>query len=260
MQKVFQIAYVSIRKLLAKKTLYIMLLVLILIIGLMGSQLFSMSAESGSMAQKADVLAQMMGIWADFSVYFVIVYSAAAIYNDLKSKSIVGVIARPITRRKFLLGRWAGVTSFFAAFILVGAFMVSLFMVIWDIPFTPLLFIGILHNIGVLFAYSAIAFVLSLFIPAVLGGGITFILFILRNLFGGLTESSSSFAEYLGYVLYYLLPANSNDDMVRNGILDNLLNPEYGYYLSIITENFAYAGLLFFAGTLLYQKKDIILD
>jgi len=48
--------------------------------------------------------------------------------------------------------------------------------------------------------------------------------------------------------------------MIENGILDNMLDPEIGFYLLIIAVNFLYAGMLFFAGTLLYQKKDILLD
>ena len=85
MQKVLQIVYVSMRKLLAKKTLYAMLFIVLLVVGLMGSQLFGlMSGSEGSdIAQKASVLAEMMGVWTEFSVYFVIIYSAAAIYNDL---------------------------------------------------------------------------------------------------------------------------------------------------------------------------------
>jgi len=262
MQKVLQIIYISIRKLLAKKTLYAMLFILLLIVGLMGSQLFGImsGSDEASLAQKASVLAEMIGVWAEFSVYLVIIYSAAAIYNDLKTKSILGVLAKPVTRRQFLLGRWLGVVVFFSAFVLTGALTVFVLMAIWNISITPLLIVGIIHKLGVLFAYSSIAFVLSLFVPAIVGGGITFMLFIFRSLFQQMSESSINTVEYLGYIFYYMIPAVSSDEMIKNGILDNMLDPAFTSYLSIIAENVLYGAILFFAGTLFYKLKDILFN
>lgn len=262
MQNVLQIIYVSIRKLLAKKTLYVLLFIFLLILGAVGSQLFGlMSADDGSsVVQKANILAEMMGVWAELSIYFVIIYSAAAIYNDLKTKSIVGVLAKPITRTQFLFGRWIGVVAFFGGFILFGALTVFILMGIWNISVTPLLIVGIIHKLGVLFAYSSIAFVLSLFLPSIVGGGIAFMLFIFRGIFQQMSESSITAVETIGYFFYYIIPAVSTDQLVKNGILDNMLDPAYGSYLSIIAENYLYAAVLFFGGTLLYQKKDILLD
>jgi len=145
MQNVLPIIAVSIRKLLAKKTVYALLFVFLLILGLMGSQLFGLlqSPADNSVVLKVSLLAQIMGVWAEFSTYLIIIYAAGAIQDDLKTKSILGVMAKPITRGQFLLGRWLGVVTFSGGFVLTGAILMLILMAFWNISVTSLLIIGI---------------------------------------------------------------------------------------------------------------------
>lgn len=264
MRSIFHIASISIRELLAKKTLYVLLFILILVLGAVGSQLYTFSTKvsdpQAQLAQKADVLMQMMEIWSLFTVYFVMGFAAFSIHSQIKSKSIIGVLAKPISRAEFLLGRWMGVASFFSAIILIGAGLLLAFMFLWELPVNFLFFTGVVNKIGMVVVYSALAFVLSLFLPTLIGGGIAFILFMFREVLQSLLNSSNMVVEVLGYILFYGTPAPARDPIIRSAVLDNLLDPNFGMYWKIIFENFAFAGLLLFAGILLYQNKDITLN
>lgn len=264
MRRVFQIIYISIRGLLAKRTLYFLLFLLVLIIAAVGSQIYDISAQVGDgqslLAKKADVLAQTMWIWSNFTIYFAIIFASSSIYNEINSKNIVGVLAKPLSRGEYLVGRWFGVAAFFALFIFVGTAFVLAFMLLWGIPITFLFVSGIIYQVGVVFVYSALAFTLSLFIPPIVGGGITFLLFIFRSQFEMLMESSIAWIQGLGYFLFYGSPAIVKEDLIKYGILDNLLKPNYGLYWSTIAENFLYSSLLIFLAVLLFKRKDITLN
>lgn len=264
MSSILQIIQLSIRELLAKKTLYALLFIMFMILGAVGSPLYDLITEASNgqnrLAEKAEILGKIIGMWSHFTVYFVMGFSAYSIHSQIKSKSIVGVLAKPVSRTEFLLGRWLGVVIFFSAILLIGIIFILALMYLWGISVDFLVFTGIVYRVAVLVVYSVIAFVLSLFLPTLIGGGIAFLLFIFRKVLVVLVNSSNPVLEAVGYLLFYSTPAPMHENIVNASIVNNLLDPKFEMYWGIIFENFVLAGLLLFAGVLLYQYKDITLD
>jgi len=117
---------------------------------------------------------------------------------------------------------------------------------------------GVISQVMILTVYSGIAFSLSLFIAPMLAGGISFIFFSFGSLFEQLTNSDLWWASLLGSVLYYLQPAIVKENLLEKGVLNNLLDPNFSLFWSVIAENLMYAALLFFIAVIFFQKKDII--
>ncbi|MDZ7714840.1 MAG: ABC transporter permease subunit [Balneolaceae bacterium] len=256
----------TIRDLLSKKTVYFLLFATIGIAMLAGSGLstvFSMQESTDPaalLAQKANVLSEILQLWGLFTILFAIIYSAIAMYSEKKNRSIVSILAKPIARWEFLLGKWLGVLLFFLAFLLIGILAVLVFMIIWDISFTALFWTGIMYRISEMVVFSGLAFMLSQFINMILGGGISFVFWAFGTQFQNLIDSSYWYVDWIGTIGYYLGPAQITDRIIKDGILNNVLNPDFALYWSVIGENILYAVVVFYIGAVLFTRKDIQLN
>lgn len=253
------------RELLSKKTPYFLVFVTLLVSVAFGTQIYYIFDAAPTqdpeaiIARKANVIWQILSMWSGFSILFGIIYAAGSVQNERKEKTLLGVLSKPIGRWEFLAGKLLGVIGFFGAFYLVGILLCAGLMLFWNVSFTPLFLTGLFYQFVILVVFSAISFVLSLFVPPVGGGGLAFILWTLSSQFEGLMESSFASIRVIGTALFYLSPALIDQNLIENGILDNVIDPSFGLYWGVIAENILYAVLIFYIGAIIYKKKDIIL-
>lgn len=265
MRNIKLIAFNTVRALFSMKILYL-LGILILFVILINANTFSNLISQMSSLDEAELLSRQAGLisniiqpWTTFTTLFGIIFAAGSVYWEKKHKTVVGVMAKPVTRAQFLLGKIYGVGLLIGAFLLAGFLLISLLMLYWGIPFSALFASGIVYHLAQLLVYITIAYVLSLYITPVLGGGIAFLFWSFGALFSMLMETEYMASRWLGYLLYYLNPANISDDLIQQGILNNVIEPEFGLYWSAIGENIFYAAILLYLGILLYRKKDIVM-
>lgn len=264
MKNIRIIAWNTVRELLAKKTVYFLLFLVIFVTATVGSGFYAILQNSSAdpqalLSQKASVLSEMLSTWSMLTTLVAVIFAAGVIRNEKKNKTILGIMAKPVARWEFLMGKWGGVLLFFYSFILFGVIITIGFMLYWGISLSALFWTGVMHYIGTLFVFTAISLVLSVFISPVIGGGIAFILWQFRALFEVMMNSSNTTGQFFGTVLYYISPAMIKESLIQKGVLNNLINPEFGLYWSVIAENFLYGAILFFIGTVLFKKRDIIL-
>lgn len=254
----------TIRELLAKKTMYFLLFLVVIVLATVGYNLYQLVTQTSATPQELQniqisVVQGILSTWIFFSILLSIIYAAGLIKNEQKSRSILGTLAKPVARWEFLLGKWLGVLLFFYIVLLIGVFICLILMLVWNIPFTSVFWMAILYAFVSLFVFSGISFVLSIYIIPVVGGGIAFIIWTFGPQFGALLNVPVGFIKGLGYFLYYISPAFIGQDLINAGLLDNLIDPKFGFYWSVIAENFLYGAILFIICIYFYQKRDIIL-
>lgn len=265
MKKIWLIAWNTVRELLAKKTVYFLLFLVIFVTATVGSSFYAILQSSSAadpqalLSQKASVLSEMLSTWSMLTTLVAVIFAAGVIRNEKKNKTILGIMAKPVARWEFLMGKWGGVLLFFYCFLLIGAVITIGFMLYWGISLSALFWTGVVHYIVTLFVFTAISLVLSVFISPVIAGGIAFVLWQFRTLFDVMMNSSNTTAQFFGTALYYISPAMIKESLIQQGVLNNLINPEFGLYWSVIAENFLYGAILFFIATVLFKKRDIIL-
>lgn len=264
MKNIQLIAWNTIRELAAKKTVYLLLFAVFFVVAAVGTEFYSIFQNAPSdpqafTARKAQALGSMLLVWSSLTILVAIIFASGLIHNEKKEKTILGVMAKPVDRWEFLMGKWGGVQLFFYGFLAAGIFIAIIFMVIWDISLTTLFWTGVVNYITTLFVFSGIALVLSLFISRVISGGIAIILWLFRIIFEDMMGSSNSIIYVLGHIMYYISPARIEENLIEKGILDNLLNPEYALFWSVIAENFLYGAVVFIVGAFLFQRRDIVL-
>ena len=258
------IAKTTLKEFFAKKLIYFLLFLVLFVTISSGAEFYSIFQNAGDdpqalLSRKAAALGQMLSVWSTLSILIAVIYAAGLIRNEKKSKSILALLSKPVARWQLLLGKWLGLQYFFMSLLFVGFLVCWVFMLYWEISFTYLFWTGISNYIVGMLLYPGLSFIFSLFIPAVIGGGLAFIIWQFSAAFKLAMQSSIDWLKPIGTVLYYIAPATISESLVERGILNNLLEPEFGLYWSIIVENFLYIAVVFFIGALLFKRKDIVL-
>ena len=252
--------------LISRKTMYVLFFIALFVLLITGADLYGLFTSDPAadpkalLSRQASALSRLFGIWSVLSTFAAIIAAAGVVYSDTKSKIILGILAKPVARWQYLTGKWFGVLLFFYGFLATGLLIVIILMLIWGISFTGLFVTAVAGQLMILTVYSGIAFSLSLFIAPMPAGGISFIFFSFASQFEQLISADLWWASLLGSVLYYLQPAVLSDNILEKGLLNNLLDPDFSFYWSVIAENMLYAALIFFIAITFFQKKDIIAD
>lgn len=269
MKNIRLIAWNTIREFLASRIIYLLVFLALLVFSSVGNELSSIAQDASSAGshsiflRQVRVLTVMLMLWIDLIVIGVIVFASGIVRKEQQSKTLPGVMAKPVARWEFLLGKWSGLQLFFAAFFGAGFLIAVLFMWYWNIPLSGLFWVGLVHKMMLVAAYTTVAFVLSLFMPRMPGGGIALMLFIVGPfnhffIFERMMDSSYPFLQKAGAILHYASPALLKRSLIMDGLVQNILHPKYGLFWSVIAENFFYSALLFFVGALFFQKRDLL--
>lgn len=253
-------------ELLSKKAVYFLGLIALVATILFGMQYYALFTQpdpgdpGAVISQRAGILAQSLGFWAGMSILLGIIYSAGSIHYEKREKTIQGILAKPIARWEFLLGKYLGLLYFFGAFYVTGVILCFGFMWYWEIGVTLLFLTGLVQLLAGMAVYMAISFILSIFSHPVGGGGLAFVLWSFSSEFKALMETSYGWSRAIGSTLYYLSPVAYDSSVISNGLLDNAIDPAYGAYWAAIGENIFYAAIVLYLGALAYKRKDIIVS
>jgi ABC-type transport system involved in multi-copper enzyme maturation permease subunit len=181
MDKIFVLGQGVLKELIRRKDLYLIIILLLVIVLYAAS--FSFGGESGFHRYFKEVGISFTYI---FSVIIGIMFAARQIPQEVESKTIYPLLARPLSRLEFILGKFFGVFFVtivsFSIFYLV--FIASLFMR-GDFTTPPILLAeGYILHAALLSFFVSLAILLSLFLSTLANMVISVILYFGTNWFG----------------------------------------------------------------------------
>lgn len=121
-----------------------------------------------------------------FSVIIAVTFAARQIPQEMEAKTLYPILARPVSRLEFVLGKFAGVLliSISSFTLFYSTFIISL-LARGDLSNPPLLLLeGYILHIFLLSFFVSLACLFSLFLSASANTGITMILYFGTNWFG----------------------------------------------------------------------------
>ena len=121
-----------------------------------------------------------------FSVVIAVVFSSRQIPQEVETKTIYPILAHPVTRCEFILGKFAGVMAIsITSFTLFYITILAAFFVRGDFASPPLLLLeGYILHICTLSFFASLSILLSLYLSIAANVGITMILYFAANWFG----------------------------------------------------------------------------
>ncbi len=192
------------------------------------------------------------------TVLIAIFVGGRLIYKEIERRTIYIVLAKPIRRWEFILGKYLGLLLVLFVSLLILAVGFSLVLLLMNIPGDFTLLLPLLLLIFQLSIITALAIFFSTFVTPIGAAIFTFILYFIGHLTRDLKVfgmiSKNPVIKILTDFFYYILPNLSNFN-IKGMVVHNV-----PISLSVIVFTIIYgilytAGILFFSAVI-FQRKD----
>jgi ABC-type transport system involved in multi-copper enzyme maturation permease subunit len=261
--KLIVITWTAFQETLRRRVFYIVALLALLVIIAISSEMFfmRMARKAGETVVVFDVGRQMVegifGIW-DFAALFLALFlGAIAVSSEISAKTIMHVMSHPVQRWVYLLSRWIGVLLFLFAFLTIGT-VGALGVSVWlHVPFASALWLAIaeIHVRAVFF--SGVALGLSVFMPPMLAGVLTFLLSILPAILRSATHDPRWIYRLPALIGYYLAPAHMPVNLMEESFAKERLHTDYALYLRVLAENLCYTLAVILIAAVIFRRREV---
>lgn len=253
------IAQTTFGEALRKKILNIFLFITLALIA------FSVSFASFSMREELTLIKSFgLGIIAIAGMFIAIVLGINLVPTEIEKRTIFTLLAKPVNRYEFLLGKFFGALMTILTNLLLMA-AVFFIMVTWKNHWSPewSLAKGILMIFFQLFLLSSVALFFSAFLTPVVNFFLTATVYII----GSLSEVTMSMAHNkelspiikgFYWVIHYLVP-NFANFFTQNSLIHPTvaIRSEFQYYAQNIVYAIVYAAVLLIATILIFDRRDM---
>lgn len=254
MKSVFYIAQNTFRETIRNKILYNILLVAGVALVL------SMSFGDLSVFSRGQVMADFGLATMSLTGLLLAVFIGVGMLGvEISTKTIYGVITKPVTREEFILGKFFGlITTLFLNFILIAAvFLISIKMM-GASQNAPVLYAILLLFVEMMVIVSAAIFFSSFTTPT-LSAIFTLSFYVAGHLNDlvniGAEQQANLIWKSVLKLLYYLIP-NLEHFNVRSQIIYNLPIPP-GFVQGAVCYGLLYSALLLLLSIALFSRKDL---
>jgi len=181
MPNILTIAHGVFKELVKRKDLYLIFALLLIILAFAAS--FSFGGESNFQRYFKEIGISFTYI---FSVIIAVTFASRQVPQEIETKSIYHIFARPVSRLQFILGKFLGVfaissASFFVFYAVYGAAL----LLRRDFSTPPMLFAeGFILHVFLLAFFSALTILLSLFLSAASNAIMSLVIYFGTNWFG----------------------------------------------------------------------------
>ncbi len=206
-----------------------------------------------------------------FGLFIAVFIGIGLVWKEVERRSIYSLLAKPITRVDFVLGKYAGlVLTLFVnlAVMVVALYAVlglmalvsppSLVLVLDAPPLDPRMLIAAGLIFVELALVTAIALFFSTFSTPILSAAFTFGLYIVGHFNADLKHFEqvvdSPVAAWLARALYYLLPNLAPFDIKSAVVHNEPVAP--GYVLMTVGYGVIYIAAVLIAATLVFSRRD----
>jgi len=206
-----------------------------------------------------------------FGLFIAVFIGIGLVSKEVERRSIYSLLAKPISRPQFIVGKYAGlvltlavnVAVMAAALYAVLAYMTWIespdFKAAWDAPgVDPALLKAVLLIFVELMLVTAIALFFSTFSTPILSAALTFGLYIAGNFNADLRNFeqvvNAPAAAWLARGLYHVLPDLSAFDIKTQVVHGLPVSPLYLW--STVAYGGAYIAALLLAATVIFSKRD----
>ena len=191
-----------------------------------------------------------------FALALTIFAGVGIINREIDRRSIYTVLAKPVSRFGYILGKWLGLVSIILAtstLMFVGLLVVM--TILTDIHAGIFLgFLGVLLEVMVL---GAVAVLCSTFTTSFISAFICAAVYFsghLSNEFLRVVRKSHGVRRFVGEAIYYLVPNLERFNFKYNATYD--VTVASGTLLAVVLFGVAYAGAALLAAVIVFQRRD----
>jgi len=251
--KITVIAVNTFREAVRDKILYSLLIFALFMIG---SSVFISTLSVGDQIKIIkDMGLSMISIFGTLIAVFV---GIGLVYKEIEKRTIYTIIAKPIGRHHFLMGKYCGLilTLLVEIAVMAAGFLLLLFF--YPGSYDPAIFKAIYLIFIELMLITAVALLFSSFSTPILSGIFTLLFFVIGHLTYDLkilvAESKIKILVYFSNFLYYALP-NLENFNIKSRIVHHL-PVGWDYMLYTTFHGLLYILLLLSISIIIFQRRD----
>lgn len=196
----------------------------------------------------------MMDFWGTILATFL---GSVAVSGEVKSRTIIPVLSRPVDRAPFFFAKWIGTVGFLALFLAVGVAAGLAIAAYWELYPSAVFVLGLVEMFITVAIVSGVSLALSTVLHPVLAGGCALVLLFLPVFTADLQHHPNDFFHFVAVAARTIAPARLDESLLENGLLKGLTNPDYGLYIEVLAENALYACAAVLGGALLFRRREI---
>ena len=246
-----------------RKVLYILLFIGLLV-GIRAIYQFAfmgMLESAGNVEMLANLRGQfvlsILGLVQFWGLVLSVFLGAVALSSEIKNRTVVPVLSRPVGRVSFFFARWVGTLAFLLLFVGVGVVAALGLALYWGLSPSLLFVFGVVEMALTIAVVTSVAVALSTVAHPVLAGGGAMMLLWLQDVTSLAGDHPSKLASFVVATGRYLSPARSPVVLLESGLTKGLLDPDYALYLSVLAENAGYALAAALAGALVFRFREL---
>jgi len=250
--KIFVIAKNTFKEIIRDKILYNILFFAILMIGA------SVLLGKLSLGEQLKVIEDMgLACISVFGTLIAIFVGISLVFKEIDKRTIYTIIAKPVTRTEFLLGKFLGLVLILLINIIImsGCFESIIFMISNSLNLE--LMKAVILIFAELVVITSIAVMFSTFSTPFLSGIFTLAFYVIGNFsmdIKNLGEKSNGLARAFTSVIYYILPNLDNFDIKGKVVHGNPVSYEFIAY-SIIY-GILYISIVLIISVVIFQRRD----
>ncbi len=254
MRKVWAIAVNTFREAIRDKILYNLLFFALAIMVL------SVSLSNLTLGQRVKIMEDIgLASISIFGLLIAIFVGIQLVYKEIQRRTIYVLLAKPVPRYQFILGKFVGLVITIGVNTLVMAITFAVILQVFaQTPLSLALASGILLIFLELMLITAVALFFSTFSTPTLSAMFTLGIYVIGHLSSDLREfgavSKVAGVRELTAAVYYLLPNLENFNIKTEVVYDLPVDPMF--YLFALGYGVAYISFLLLAATLVFRKRD----
>jgi ABC-type transport system involved in multi-copper enzyme maturation permease subunit len=263
MDKLWLLSFNTFEDALRRRVIYILLFVALLfgiqtLYQLVYMRMAASAGESEMLASmKGQLVLSLFGMMEFWGMLLAVFLGSVAVSSEVKSRTIIPVLSRPVERVPFFFAKWLGTLAFLTLFLAVGLAAGLAIAAYWQLYPSTVFVLGMVEMFLTVAIVSGLSLGLSSVLHPVLAGGTALVLWFLPAFTAELAHHPNVFLSFIAVAARTIAPARLDESLLENGLLKGLTNPDYKLYVEVLVENALYAGAAVLAGALVFRRREI---
>jgi hypothetical protein len=141
--------------------------------------------------------------------------------------------------------------------LLFGILLALLVGAVFDVRYTPVIWLAFLQMLVSVTYISGVSLSLSVVMPALPAGALAILLSALPSIVSRVLDHPRWFLRLPAKALYYLGPANLNENLLQDSFGRQVLDPNYILPLQVFAENILYTLAVFVVACAVFARREL---
>ena len=194
-----------------------------------------------------------------FSMLIAVMMSMLLVSREVETRTVFNILAKPVRRWQFLLGKYLGLVAIVAANLFFITVVLSVMVVVYERQFDPMLFFAAAMTLLEMLVLAAFAILFAVLTNPILGSLMTLAVFVVGHMSADLwlltRQLPGAMARHVIAVVYYLIPNLERFDF-RTEVVHDLPIPMASVGWAFVYA-FAFVAAVLFLANLKFRSKDL---